>query len=173
MSRVHTRVTKEVSLRGLFRRTVRFFSFRIFGRLSGHYGHGSILREYIKYPFFLPVNVQIQHGWYSNAIPDIAKLYRIPVMLTWSRRMAEEWKRHSTKPVYVLGAPFVHYRRMHQIEKNPRHGAPLCFPTIRPPISKRYMTLKSTVISCRLFRLSETHYRVPALPRHGYLRCSL
>lgn len=117
----------------------KFFLFvlaKIFGRTSPHYGHGRILKKYLRFPRFLPLNAQIQHGWYGDSIIDLDAIDRVTIMLVWSKRMAEEWKRYSRKPVYVLGSPFAHYRRLHRVERQPDARGTVVFPDHSTPNTK-------------------------------------
>ena len=106
---------------------------RIIGKPSPHYGHGYILRKWMGYPSWLPMNIQIQHGIYGDSIPDLWKEENISLMLVWSERMAELWRRESKKPVYVTGAPFVRYREFHEIEKREEAAGTIVFPNHSTP----------------------------------------
>ncbi len=99
------------------RKTVfRRFIESIFGHASQHYGHDQILRAWLNYPSWLPMNVQIQHGWYSDVIAELDDHRgKIPVMFVWDERIRDLWKSTSRLPVHILGAPFMHYRRMNGI----------------------------------------------------------
>lgn len=112
---------------------LRLFFQSIFGRTSENYGHDKILREYTRYPSFLPLNAHIQHGWYGTDIPDFQKIDRIPFMLAWSGRIADEWKLKSNKPVFVLGSPFVIYRHMRNINQKPDAKGTVVFPDHSTP----------------------------------------
>jgi hypothetical protein len=105
----------------------------IFGRIPGSYGQDDILRKYINYPKFLPLNVQIQHGWYSSEIPDSIRLDDIKIMLVWSQRIADEWRKITKKSVYVIGAPFILYKEMHSIKKDPDAIGTVVFPNHSTP----------------------------------------
>ena len=112
---------------------VLLFLQSIFGRTSENYGHDKILKEYTRYPKFLPLNAHIQHGWYGGEIPDFQKIDRIPFMLAWSERIADEWRAKTTKPVYVLGSPFVIYRHLRDIAQRPDAKGTVVFPDHSTP----------------------------------------
>jgi hypothetical protein len=105
----------------------------IFGRTSENYGHDKILKEYTRYPAFLPLNAHIQHGWYGAEIPDFQKIDKIPFMLAWSQRIADEWKTRTTKPVFVLGSPFIIYRHLRGIAQKPDAKGTVVFPDHSTP----------------------------------------
>ncbi len=110
----------------MFNIIIKFFR-QILGETSGNYGHDTILRICTKYPKYLPLNARIQHGWYTEEIPELKKK-NLSLMLTWNKRIARKWEEQSNIPVYVLGAPFILYRRMKKIRiKNKAEGT-VAFP---------------------------------------------
>lgn len=99
------------------------------GYPSGNYGHDWIVRKYLSFPRFIPLNVRIQHGWYQMLPPDLTDLKtRQPRMLLWSKRTAIEWQNSSETPFEILGAPLVHFRRMMQIEQRSDAEGTVVFP---------------------------------------------
>lgn len=83
------------------------------------YGVGKHLRKYGFYPEFLPLFVNSDHGYTSSPIPGRTELtINAPYFLTYSKTKAQNWKRFSDKPCYVMFSPFVFYRRQNNIEKN-------------------------------------------------------
>lgn len=111
------------------KRKIRTLLHSIFGRMPGSYGQDRILRAYLKYPAFLPLNAQIQHGWYNTEITDLDREAQIAVMLVWSKRLAGEWRKYSKKEALVLGSPFILYRELHDIKKKPTAKGTVVFPT--------------------------------------------
>ncbi len=111
----------------------KLFLQSVFGRTSENYGHDHILKEYTGYPEFLPLNAQIQHGWYGLEIPDFKKIRKIPFMLVWNKRVAHLWMKNTSKPVFVLGAPFVLYREMHNIKQKSDAKGTVAFPDHSTP----------------------------------------
>lgn len=100
----------------------------VFGRIQKSYGHDKILRAYMRLPKPFPLDVQIQHGWYGTEIPDLEKADQIGVMLVWSKRIADAWKKRTDKEVLISGAPFLMYRHMHGIAKRPDAAGTVVFP---------------------------------------------
>jgi hypothetical protein len=100
----------------------------VFGRIQKSYGHDKILRAYMGLPKPFPLNVQIQHGWYKKYIPDLETADQISVMLVWSKRIADEWKKQTDKEVLISGAPFLMYKEMHNISKAPDASGTVVFP---------------------------------------------
>lgn len=116
------------------RKTAQRFSERVFGQASQHYGHDQILRAWTGYPAILPLNVQIQHGWYHDFVPELTGGKKgIQVMLVWSERTRDMWREGSSAPVHIVGAPFVHYRRMNGIERTPGAKGTVVFPNHSTP----------------------------------------
>lgn len=100
-----------------------------FGAPSGNYGHDWILRRYLQWPPLVPLNVRIQHGWYANLAPGTSDLsVDQPLMLVWNRRIAEEWRTVTGRPVTILGSPFVHFRKMNALERDPHAEGTVVFP---------------------------------------------
>jgi hypothetical protein len=99
------------------------------GTPSGNYGHDWIIRHYLDFPRLLPMNVRIQHGWYTNFRPETADLRTDqPLMLVWSKRIAAEWIDLTRRPVEILGSPFVHFRHMFGIQKREDAQGTVVFP---------------------------------------------
>ena len=111
------------------KRKIRTLLHSIFGRMPGSYGQDKILRSHLQYPAFLPLNAQIQHGWYNTEITDLEREAQITVMLVWSKRLAAEWRKYSKIEALVLGAPFILYRELHDIKKKPTARGTVVFPT--------------------------------------------
>jgi hypothetical protein len=108
--------------------TYRYFCDKLFGREVTTYGFGDIIRLYCNYPKCLPLPVNVYHGWYienprQSDLNDDRRL-----LLTFNRRQADEWKMHSDKLVAVLGAPFVHYRRLLKIERQANARGTIVYP---------------------------------------------
>lgn len=93
------------------------------------YGLYAIIREYGNCPSTLPLLCRYEHGW--NPLPK-ANAYDAltdkPLMLVWSRRRLQEWQAESSIPAAIIGAPFVHYRKLMQIEKDIAAKGTVAFP---------------------------------------------
>jgi len=55
-------------------------------------------------------------------------------MLVWSRRRLQEWQAESSIPAAIIGAPFVHYRKLMQIEKDITAKGTVAFPAHSTPL---------------------------------------
>ncbi len=79
----------------------------------------------------IPINrdlFEIQHGLYDHAIAtDIHELNHL--FFAWNNKIKEEWKELSDVPAYVFGAPYVHYRRAKNIQKDPNAKGTVVFPS--------------------------------------------
>lgn len=101
----------------------------IVGFNSYLYGNIGIVRLYTRFPRFLPINVRIQHGWYQQITSFNEDLITDrPLMLVWSKRIAEIWKEKSNIPVEILGSPFILYRRMKNIVPKKDARGTVAFP---------------------------------------------
>lgn len=111
----------------------------VFGRIQKSYGHDKILRAYMGLPKPFPLNVQIQHGWYSTAIQELETAGQSGVMLVWSKRIADVWKKQTDKEVLISGAPFLMYREMHRLTQSPDASGTVAFPAhSTQSISQKY-----------------------------------
>ena len=93
------------------------------------YGLYAIIREYASCPSTLPLLCRYEHGWYPlpKANPSDVQTDK-PLMLVWNRRRLEVWKNESSIPAVIIGAPFVHYRKKMQVEKDIAANGTVAFP---------------------------------------------
>lgn len=98
--------------------------------INSIYGFNAIIREYASYPTKLPLVCRYQHGW---TVLTEANPYEVltdkPLMLVLSRRRLRAWNEKSSIPAAILGAPFVHYRKLRQIEKDIDANGTVAFPS--------------------------------------------
>lgn len=94
------------------------------------YGFNLIIKEYAKYPKCLPLPAHFEHGWtiFTNALKTDLRVDK-PVMLVWSKRRLEAWKKASSKPAYIIAAPFMHYKNARKITKDPDSRGTVVFPS--------------------------------------------
>ncbi|MDR3602237.1 MAG: hypothetical protein P4L49_17420 [Desulfosporosinus sp.] len=93
------------------------------------YGLYAIIREYASCPSTLPLRCRYEHGWNPKSKADPYDLLTDePQMLVWSRRRLQEWNEESNIPAAIIGAPFVHYRKLRQIEKDIAANGTVAFP---------------------------------------------
>ena len=93
------------------------------------YGFNRIIREYCRYPFWLPLPFEMEHGWSPLQEPGANEmLTQKPLMLVFSKRREQAWQKGSDIPVAVMGSPFVHYRRMHRIRQLANACGTIVFP---------------------------------------------
>lgn len=74
-------------------------------------------------------HIQIQHGWY--ALDNVVKSdfdSQKKVMLFWSKRCKEMWNKKGGFESYVIGSPFIHYRRLKNITQNPNARGTIAYP---------------------------------------------
>ncbi len=96
------------------------------------YGSNIIIKEYCRFPKCLPLPCHMEHGWtpIPNAlVTDLVIASKKNIMLVFSDRRLKFWQKASKVPVYVIGAPFVHYRRMANITPNPKSRGTIVFPS--------------------------------------------
>lgn len=95
-----------------------------------NYGFNEIIKQYARFPWYLPLPAHFEHGW--TPIEDALKsdlASSKPLMLVFSKRRAEAWKNKSRIPVSIMGAPFIHYKNMHQIRQKPEAKGTVAFPS--------------------------------------------
>ena len=94
-----------------------------------YYGFATIIKEYAGFPQWIPLPAHYEHGWTDYPNPGKTDLETNKnLMLVFSKRREEAWKRHSSVPVAVTGAPFVLYRRMNDIKKDENAKGSVAFP---------------------------------------------
>lgn len=95
-----------------------------------NYGFNEIIRQYARFPWYLPLPCHFEHGWTpSNHAPKSDLITDKPLMLVLSRRRGESWKRKSQVPVEIMGAPFIHYKKMHHIVQQKDAKGTVVFPS--------------------------------------------
>ena len=93
------------------------------------YGFYAIIRNYASCPSTLPLKCRYEHGWYPSPKADPFDLQtNEPLMLVWSRRRLQVWNEESSIPAVIVGAPFIHYRKKMQIEKDIAANGTVAFP---------------------------------------------
>ncbi len=128
----HLAVTKNgLSNRGeraplsLFEKAMRL----IFGAEITNYGFDRLVKRHLSWPTWLPLAVEIHHGWYPRNAPRPGDLKKnVPAILVFNARQADAWKTQSSKPVHILGAPFIHYRRAMGLEVSETARGTVVFP---------------------------------------------
>ena len=99
------------------------------------YGFNAIIREYASYPSTLPLFCRYEHGWnYLTESDAYDLLTDKPLMLVWSRRRLQAWNEKSSIPAAIVGAPFIHYRKLKQIEKDSAANGTVAFPAHATPL---------------------------------------
>lgn len=102
---------------------------KIYGIEIFDYGLNILIKDYAKFPTYLPDPFYMEHGWTALTEPLASDLNtNKKMMLVFSKRRELAWKSKSKIPVFIMGSPFVHYRRMHKIESNPEAKGTIAFP---------------------------------------------
>lgn len=93
------------------------------------YSFGKYIREYGYFPSFLPLCIYTAHGAGSFDYPFKHELEsNAPCQFYQSPKTVHEWKKHSSKPCYVLYSPFVFYRKKNKIQKSSTARGTIAFP---------------------------------------------
>ena len=101
---------------------------KLFGKEVETFGLSSIVRLYCGYPSWLPMPFNVYHGWYIE-VPRPADLrHRSSLLLVYNKRHAEEWRACTDKPVAIFGAPFIHYRRLKNIQRRADAAGTIVYP---------------------------------------------
>lgn len=95
-----------------------------------NYGINEIIKQYTRFPWYLPLPAHLEHGWtpLQEALKSDLQTNK-PLMLVYSKRRAQAWKKQSSTPVAVMGSPFIHYKNMHQITKQADAKGTVVFPS--------------------------------------------
>lgn len=101
---------------------------KYYGEMT-HYSFNLIIKDYCGFPKYLPVPFHMEHGWTILSEPAVSDLKtKQKIILVFSKRREKTWKENSNIPVYIMGAPFVHYRRIHKIERDLQAKGTVAFP---------------------------------------------
>jgi hypothetical protein len=94
------------------------------------YGINHILREYARYPWYLPLPCHMEHGWtpLDEALVSDLKTTK-PLMMVFSRRRLQAWQRKSQIPAAIMGSPLILYRKTHHITKQATATGTVAFPS--------------------------------------------
>ena len=94
-----------------------------------NYGFNLIIKDYAKFPRYLPLPCYMDHGWNTDNQPLNSDLKTDkPLMMVFSKRNAKAWKKKSDIPVVIMGSPFVHYKNTHKIKQKPDAKGAVVFP---------------------------------------------
>lgn len=93
------------------------------------YSFGKYIRQYGRFPSFLPLCIFTDHGAGSIDYPAKHEIESdAPCQFYHSPKTFTEWKKISTKSCYVLYSPFVFYRRKNRIERATDAKGTIAFP---------------------------------------------
>ena len=95
------------------------------------YGSNLIIKEYCKFPKFLPLPCHIEHGWTPKSdalVTDLEIAQEKKMMLVFSKRRKEAWQKKSKIPALIAGPPFILYRKIHNIQKSADAQGTIAFP---------------------------------------------
>lgn len=94
------------------------------------YGINFILRKYCKFPLLLPLPCHAEHGWTAlpNALESDLKVKK-PLMLVFSKRREQAWKRKSKSPVKIMGVPFILYKNLMNLKPAANRSGTVVFPS--------------------------------------------
>lgn len=96
--------------------------------VSEIYGFGAVIRTFGYYPSSWPLNIYLAHGITVDEKPAAHELNNFaPVMLYFSPRLVDAFKRVSSKPCYCLLSPNVFYRRFKRITINANPKGTIAF----------------------------------------------
>ena len=94
------------------------------------YGANLIVRKYSNFPQWLPLPCHLEHGWTAMDESLISDLeVDKGLMLVYSQRRYDSWKKVSKIPVEIIGSPFVQYRRLEKIKVDLDAKGTIVFPS--------------------------------------------
>jgi len=96
---------------------------------SDKYNMGYWLKKYLNIPDFVPLIVHMDHGIHIHDRPDkCEEITSSPIFSVRTSRKIE-LQRQIGKKSHVAGSPFVYYRWMNEVKKNPNAKGTVAFPT--------------------------------------------
>lgn len=99
-------------------------------RETRNYGFNFILRQYARFPQWLPLPCHFEHGWtpLTYALPSDLKTDK-PLMLVFNKHRKEAWEKASKIPVEIMGSPFIHYKNLRKITQDKAAKGTVAFPS--------------------------------------------
>lgn len=74
---------------------------------NDYYGNAEQIKRFLNIPSHYPLKAAMQHGnQYGEAYWDEEIKETLPVSLAWGEHICSIWKKHTTKEIYKVGAPF-------------------------------------------------------------------
>lgn len=93
------------------------------------YDLNNIIKEYARFPKFLPGGFYSEHGFTYEQIHSPTELEtKQKLFLVFNKKRENQWKKQSSIPVATVGAPFVHFRRKRKIEIDKEAKGTVAFP---------------------------------------------
>ena len=95
-----------------------------------NYGFNIIIKQYARFPQFLPLPCHMEHGW--TALPEALKSglqTSKPLVMVFNKRRLQSWRQKSGLPIVVMGSPFIHYKNMRKIKKAKDARGTIVFPS--------------------------------------------
>lgn len=94
------------------------------------YGFEKLIKEYARFPKFIPLPAHFEHGWtpLEDPLPGDLKT-NMPLMLVFSNRRKSAWEKHSSIPVEIIGSPMVFYRKKNKIKRSSSASGTIVFPS--------------------------------------------
>jgi len=93
------------------------------------YGFNQIIKHYARFPWYLPLPANLEHGWTprDHALVTDLKTTK-PLMLVMSRRRKAQWQKKSKIPAQIMGSPFIHFKNLRKITQNKNAKGTIVFP---------------------------------------------
>lgn len=102
-----------------------FYSSELVG-FNDFYGNAEQIKRFLNLPSHYPLKAAIQHGnQYGGAYWDEEIKARLPVSLAWGEHIHATWKKHTTKKIHKIGAPFFYTQSLFPEESITRERARL------------------------------------------------
>ena len=95
-----------------------------------NYGFNHIIKKYADFPWYLPLPAHMEHGWtiHTEALKSDLKTDK-PLMLVFSQRRQEAWRKESKIPAKIMGSPYIHFKNMQNIKKGNFAKGTVAFPS--------------------------------------------
>ena len=92
------------------------------------YGYGTLLKQYLGMPQFIPLHITMDHGVYMDDEVYPEQMDSVnPIFVTRTSQAEALWKLHQ-KPSHVMGNTFVRYRKFNGVAKDLVREGTIAYP---------------------------------------------
>jgi hypothetical protein len=105
------------------------------------FGLNYLVKQKYKIPEWLPIEAEIQHGWYADE-EFYSSIGKEKTQLVWNKRMFDACEKYKIKNKFIIGCPFIYYKNNNDIKKNNSAKGTVVFPSHSTEGSNVFFNIK-------------------------------